>query len=200
MPPPRCRAFHVIDGMILVSAAALSCWLLKLSNEGNGRLFPVVIDRHSLTDESNVPYLSDLTRCIRQGAVPLLLPTSLALLTIRLRGPRPVVRRLARQPGFAASSATALIVSIDFVGRAVADTPRFLPYNFRHIGWFFEWYQWSLWYSHPLVGAAVAATWAVMALGGTWHTEPGWIDRSGIAVGSLWIVVLVAYCMSYDWR
>ena len=228
MPVPRCRPFTVMDGMILVAAVALTLWLVKVSDEYNGSLFSRgrFDNPHDLTDESDIPYLSALCDMVRKGAAPLLLPASFALLITRLRSPRPALRRLARQPGFAATSAVALIVSIDFAGRVVANVPAFVihaqtaffgfvPRNMgprisyiHHIIiylkqgliWFLYWYQVSLWNIHSMLGAAVAAVWTIMALGRTWRRESGWIDRCGIALGSVWLVVLLAYCVSYDWR
>jgi hypothetical protein len=230
VPAPSCRPFTVMDGMILVMGVALSLLLLKASDEYNGPLFswqwfdkPV-----PMQDESQVPYLSGFTGAVRRGAAPLLLPASFALLIVRLRSPRPALRRLGRQPGFAATSAVALVVGVDFACRVVANIPAFvmharlafvpwtfgLLYSHRPVSYmkdalrylnqgvttFFDWYQASLWYIHPLLGAAVTAAWAVMALGRASRTEPGWIDRSGIALGLLWVLVLLAYCLSYDWR
>ena len=72
-----------------------------------------------MTTKIDIPYLAALSRLIQHYAVPLLLPASLAMFFIRLRGPRPMLRRLSRQPGFASSAAVALIVSADLLGRII---------------------------------------------------------------------------------
>src|SRR5687767_7658719 len=120
MLSPRCRPISIVDGMVLVAAIAFSFLLVKDSKEYNGTLFARgwFDEPHHLTDGSDIPYLGSITSIIRRGAVPLLLPASFAMFTIRLRTPRPVLRRLGRQPGFAATSAVVLVVCVGFVGKA----------------------------------------------------------------------------------
>ncbi len=84
--------------------------------------------------------------------------------------------------------------------RPVPYVKNVLSFLTQGVMWFLDWYQASLWQIHSLLGAAVAGAWTVMALGRTWRIERGWIDRSGIALGLLWVITLLAYCLSYDWR
>ena len=37
-------------------------------------------------------------------------------------------------------------------------------------------------------GWAVSAAWVVLRLAGAWRAEPGWIDRTGRALGIYWIL------------
>lgn len=214
----RCRRFSILDGMILVAIAAMSLWIWKASDEYHGPLFYPWIpweQEDSWTREMQVPYLDNMTDFITQAAAPFLMPASFGLWVIRLRRPRPILRRIGRQPGFAATSAVVLIVTLDVAGRLFASTGfafshlRFIIVDLHLVSWFsmlrstvtavLSWIQTCLWYVYPLLGAAVAASWAVMALGRCWRAERGWIDRSGIVLGCLWIIVLVADCLSYNW-
>jgi hypothetical protein len=96
-----------------------------------------------------------------------------ALLVIRLRRPRPRFRRLNRQPGFVACVAAGLTLllcgatSLPLLAHG-KDWVSFISYA-------------------PEVCFAVVGAWLALALAGRWHTEPGWIDRMGLAVGVLWI-------------
>ena len=40
--------------------------------------------------------------------------------------------------------------------------------------------------------AAIAGAWLIMAIGGWWRPERGWIDRLGRAVGAAWIALMLA--------
>lgn len=214
MPAPRCRPFTVLDGMILVAATAVSIVLLKIAVGYFGAFYGPFSEPHDLTDGSDIPYLGSITGLIRCGSVPVLLPASLALLVIRLRKPRPALRRLARQPGFAACSVVALIVTIDLMCRLVTwfswslysdwgSVPfaRWLWHMEHRVMTFAEWYRTQpLMYIHPLLAAAVTAVWAAMAIGHNWRRERGWIDWIATTVGGLWVLDLFAYCLNYDWR
>lgn len=101
----------------------------------------------------------------------LVLPAAPTLLVMRLRRPRPPLRGLAGQPGFAACVAvcSALVVA---AGLAL---------------------YWIDLLSPPalmaLPGLAVAFAWLALALAGRWRPEPGWIDPAGRGVGWLWIAL-----------
>jgi hypothetical protein len=116
---------------------------------------------------------------------PLLIPAMAALLLLRMLGPGPRLRRLAREPG-AAACLTAMAVSIVsllvlkakvaflvWMGGKFRDFPPY--YNAFLLG---------------TLGYAIAAVWLVMLLGGTWEAEPDWIDRSGRVLGACAVLLL----------
>jgi hypothetical protein len=128
-------------------------------------------------------------------ATPSAVSMTLALLVLRLRRPRPVWRRLARQPGLMAC--LALVVawgcsvvftvlhliavdgfSIEAAGGQFADT--------------FSWLEVFSKVGRMLGGFAVAICWSTLAVGGRWRAEPSWIDRLGRIVGVAWIVMGMA--------
>jgi hypothetical protein len=114
---------------------------------------------------------------------------SLALLALRLRRPRPRLRRLTRQPGMVAGAAAAVVLSIRMVNIGimlgvyaawVPETPVLAV--LENYG--------ELPYIPAEVGCAVAAAWVVQGLSGRWHAEPSWLDRAGRALGFFWIAMI----------
>ena len=106
------------------------------------------------------------------------------LLIVRLRRPRPPIRRVARQPGTAACFAMTASVLAYNVGHQMKEAVDGL--------WSFD-RSASLWiwtvFNPPFYTAAcdVPIVWSILALSRARRPEPGWIDRSGRAVGWSWI-------------
>jgi hypothetical protein len=133
---------------------------------------------------------------------PMALTLTLAVGLLRLREPRPRLRRVFRQPGMAACMAVLSFIFINifmFISyHIIMDIdPKF--YNSGHYlnlyddgGWilllsFTGWAGgWILLLS--FTGWAVSAAWIVLRLAGAWRAEPGWIDRTGRALGIYWIL------------
>ena len=119
-------------------------------------------------------------------ATPIITMMSLALIPIRLRGPRPQRRRLAHQPGLLAACSAGL--PIVFVGLpvVVAAPP-------AGAGWgsLLELLvsEWKLWYLTILGGLAVLVSWMTLLVGLHWRAEPSGVDRLGRTLGIFWIVV-----------
>lgn len=124
------------------------------------------------------------------GAVPFLVASSIAILALRLRRPRPVFRQLLRQPGFIASLAVLFAITTAattaglrilaslfpmLAGRSIVSGIGLKPliYFTMNMG---------------VGGTFVALVWIVAVLGGRWAAERSWIDRAGRAIGWLWIL------------
>jgi hypothetical protein len=123
------------------------------------------------------------------GSLWVVLAPTLALAPIRLSRPRPDRDHLWRQPGWVACFAVALTLAISvfesllslgslLVRRPGAVRSTLLGSYFREV---------SLRLPQQAV-FAVAAAWAVLALGGRWSPEKGWIDRLGRLFGLYWLV------------
>lgn len=111
-------------------------------------------------------------------ALPHLVAWTFALVAIRLRAPRPGFRRLARQPGFVACGAAApaaLLCAGSGLGFLVSGS-RFRVGPASFIGY------------TPELCFSVVGAWLALAASGRWKAEPSWIDRTGRAIGVLWIV------------
>jgi hypothetical protein len=111
-----------------------------------------------------------------------LLVFTVVYIPIRLRGPRPSLLRLMRQPGTAACAAVVIVMTIDEIiwilycvrnSYSAAQTqPMFWRVNSDH------------------VPPAVAAVWLGMLFSRRFRPEPCWIDRFGRAIGFLWLLKL----------
>ena len=162
----RCRRISILDVMILVAASAIGLTLART----------LVGDARSI-----------LNLLVWPASFFLLGPT-LAFLAIRLRGPRPTIRRLTCQPGMAACCAVAIVTAIDAISWGVfwlklkPEDAQFMLARF-----------WRLSRENP--GPAVAATWLGLVLSRRWRPEPGWIDRIGRLIGVLWLLTILL-----DWE
>ncbi len=117
-----------------------------------------------------------------------LLALTLGFLPLRLRRPRPPLRRLMCQPGMAACCAVAVVTLVDATSWAIY-WAKLDPQNADAMLARY----WRGHSHHP--GIAVAATWLGLLLSRRWRPEPGWVDRSGRLIGVLWLLTLLC-----DWR
>jgi hypothetical protein len=181
------RPFRLTDAMILVAAMAGGLWV----NRSDGHMGQVW--RWNSYDEST----GDL-----QLAMPHLAALTIALVAMRMRQPRPPIRRIAREPGAVAcitASAALLVVGI-WVGMAAAlgrhvefmQLVTYLPNGTGRgtggeivrlpDGRLFTIYG-------DCVGLAVLGSWLCLLFSGCWRPVPTWIDRLGRALGVLWIIM-----------
>lgn len=102
----------------------------------------------------------------------LFVPLTPTLILVRLRRPRPSLRRIAFQPGFAAcaTASVAVLIMVDLAYLGIADVPPGII---------------------PLVpGASVLPAWSALALARRWDPEASWVDRAGRLVGVFWIAMI----------
>ena len=158
----RCRRISILDVMILVAGSAVG---LALARTLGG-------------DPATITILLS-----RPGSFFLLAQT-FAYLPIRLRRPRPTLRRLIGQPGLAACLAVAIVAAIDAASWGIFWS-KLNPEDARAMVARY----WRLSHEHP--GPAVAATWLGLVLSRRWRPEPGWIDRVGRLIGALWLLTLL---------
>jgi hypothetical protein len=127
------------------------------------------------------------------------------LLFLRLRSPRPPLRRLARQPGFAASLAGTSIIVLGALAvgllalvrvsrrgavgiRALLDTDFPIPVTDA------LWWVTVVLHFGAVVGPAIIGAWLLLAISGRRRPARGWIDPLGRVLGILWIVLFVVNC------
>lgn len=151
------RKLSILDGMILVAATAiglaLARWVISIEPSGSWH-----------------GYI--------QWLPPILLCWSAATLAIRLRPPRPSLRRVFRQPG-AASLVMALVV--------------FFLWSNLILLLYLKSGAFDLAFATVPTGSAVVASWAVQWLSGAFRPEPGVIDRLGRLLGLAWVIVMVLF-------
>jgi hypothetical protein len=159
-----CRSFTLFDGMILVAGVAVG---LVGGRAGYEQFQEYGIWPHAAS--RYVCYAMLLASCM--------------VLILRLRGSRPPLRLVARQPGAVAcfaivafqlsSAIQALILSMRL------DEPMFLGRI-----------DVTIWIIFSQIGTRYASvvpiSWALLAMTGHWRPEPGWIDRSGRILGWAW--------------
>lgn len=174
--PRACRPFHLFDAMILVAAAAVATYLTK-----------VVVDFDTRWGSSRMGWSLRLGQAI-EWTYPSFVAATVALVLIRLRRPRPSLRRLCRQPGFCALGAvTALLLLGSLLGLSALVVIALQGNGMEDDA--LRWFLGALTSSH--MGMIVAAVWFVQGVSRRWRPERGWIDRSGRLLGFCWIVSLL---------
>ncbi len=127
-------------------------------------------------------HLSSLT-------TPLIAGTTLALIPIRLLGPRTRWRRLARQPGLLATGAAGLAMAV--VGLPIAIAAAAFGAGWKeNLEWLFD--EENVTLVTKFGGLAVSESWMTLLVGRRWRAESSWVDRLGRAIGVCWIVAGLA--------
>lgn len=174
MTSPAPRRFTVSDGMVLVAATAVGFGVARYSE---------------LRVNGNGITLSIMARVqVWLSFVGLFL--TFALLTLRLWRPRPDLRDLFRQPGFAANFAVMVTIVVRlFVSWCVYRS--MMPSVISRGSYVWDFFAVRFVAVTPVFDESIAcpivSVWLVMALGGRWDAEPGWVDRAGRALGVFWI-------------
>lgn len=164
------RRFQLIDGMILVAATALGFAYVH-SNRATWYLWYMTQPGSHAFNAGKWMGIGLLF------AIPVTLTWTLALLAIRLRTPRPPLRRLTRQPGFVACLAAVLSLALSCLtlipslvsAKVRPNAAEYFLLNFT---------------AEPAF--AVFGVWLALALSGRWRGEPGWVDRTGVFLGLSW--------------
>ena len=115
------RPFRVLDAMILVAATAIGCGIIQWIDHATGGEFSWsdsvdAIRELSLSSSGEmrgefVPKACSLVLWLLFVTMPLIVTWTLALIPMRLLGPRPRFRRLACQPGMAAACASGVAIA-----------------------------------------------------------------------------------------
>jgi len=108
---------------------------------------------------------------------PLPMAWTLAALVLRLRSPRPSMRRLMHQPGAVASTAATMMILIGAI-HYLLDLHKA------------SWHETPFEYTVFSLGCGVGAAWLILALGMCWRAERSCIDRLGRVLGVYWIAMV----------
>jgi hypothetical protein len=172
---PRSRRFGLGDVMILIAALALGLALA-------GPAFIIIADgirsapRNHFRTFAGAVQLGRFLNIIVLNFLFFFIP---ACLILRLRRPRPPLRTLVHQPGFAACAAPVAVVLAALP--LAFFTPSGLAEQVIAIG------------GQALSVAAVPLAWLSLIATRRWAPEPSWIDRLGRILGVLWTVSLPAH-------
>ncbi|MFI5457030.1 MAG: hypothetical protein ACHRXM_16415 [Isosphaerales bacterium] len=183
------RKFTLVDAMVLIAAVGVGFVLIReyLDNPLVRRVLWLVSHDWALST------LWRLGTVLSGMLAPLAVALSLALWILRFRQPRPVLRRVFRQPGMVACSAAVIETSM-FVLKALFSE----YYLFQKAGMMPQ--LTHLWIIRlPWNGEVVAVAWMLLWLSGSWRSEPSWIDRAGRVLGVYWVVsgVFFDYVLRY---
>jgi hypothetical protein len=173
------RKFTLIDTIVLVAATAGGMALVRSS----GREFKISADMEGWLWYAVL---------IRQGiglSHYFLITWGPALLVIRLLPPRPMLRKVWRQPGTIACCATILAVSLQapifLVLVGGMDAREAFLKGFLTDSYFMGAQDIAA------VVFSVLGSWLTLVLIGWWRPQPDWIDRLGRFLGFAWIVEYV---------
>lgn len=168
--------FTIADAMGLIAAAAIGLALARTHFEQ-----VAIVDRMAAWLE----YRGWVYRIAL-----LILPFSAAVGWSRSRRPWRPARRLAREPGTVALMATAVTLLAVMVQEILSYTLPGPPGTLHVKSAWRPLIDPSGWLS-AMVGPAILAAWATQGLGGHWRIRPGWIDRSGLALGMVWVALFL---------
>jgi hypothetical protein len=185
VPPQahRCRAFGLMDSLILVAAIGAALAIARYPLDALGRGLGSI-------------RFEDLLVWTFASWSPFLLCGSLAFAIIRFRRPRPPLREVVRQPGMLAHLVLTLMI-VSLIGfnlwlagfNAAHGLDLQVPRALGHI-------------ANLALASAVPVTWSVQKGRELWRPEPGWIDRLGQVLGVCWSVdflLLLAAFLLMDW-
>jgi uncharacterized membrane protein YidH (DUF202 family) len=178
MDTGSCRRFKLADGLILIAAVAAGLGITR---------FHADLHRQDMGRFDAVSAFELALMSIYWSALLMMM----ALIPMRLRRPRPPMRRLRRQPGFIACVAVVLaaaFVILDWAPSLFSRSPNWFAANIL-----------SFISSPWKIGPIVVTAWLVLALSGRWQSESSWIDRSGRFLGIAWIMGYAIYVIG-RWR
>jgi hypothetical protein len=157
---------RLIDAMILISMAALGLAMAVGPYRGTDRETIFVVGGWG----NVAKYYGSL-------AFPCITPLTFALPVLALWRHRGRSRRLFLRPG---------------LGGCVAASAALLLRGLEHLPFFLQGLAWHMGPMEPWVvtgekvGYAVIGIWSALACAGRWRLWPGWLERWGFAVASLW--------------
>jgi hypothetical protein len=180
------RRFNRTDAAVLVLATAVGLSAIR-SQLGSMLKAPMVEENGRLVASWWAPVV-----ILGRGVIleVVLMAWSVSWLVLQVRPPRQRMRRLVRQPGFAACFSSALVLLVS--GPITAATLTSISRSGTISGDY--WILFELWSAvvSCQIGAAVAAGWALLALGRQCHAKSGWLDRVGQVFGLAWVLMIPA--------
>jgi hypothetical protein len=199
MRPSQSRRCTLLDVMALIAATALGFYLV--------RTYSLNVLNSDLTHYPLIPRLLLTIWAAILAVLPVPALWSIALFGLRLRRPRPDLRRLVRQPGFVAAGAVTLVAAVRLAGFLVLIARTFgrITLGALYDVWAMSFFRGpidvatlynSAYFASSAIGTsmAVAAAWLLLAASGRWRSEPGWLDGLGRVLGTFWIAIIPFSC------
>ena len=199
MPTSKSRKCTLLDVMALIAATAIGLYFV--------RTYSLEALNSNLEHYPLIPRILLTIWAAILAVLPLPALWSIALFGLRLRRPRPALRRLVRQPGFVAAGAVTLVSAVRLAGFFVlmARTFGHTTLGALYDVWAMSFFRGPInvatlyntaYFASSACGTsmAVAAAWLLLAVSGRWRSEPGWLDVLGRALGIFWIAIIPFSC------
>jgi hypothetical protein len=199
MPTSLSRRCTLLDVMALIAATAIGLCLV--------RTYSLEAINDNLTQYPFIPRILLTIWAAILAVLPVPAVWSIALFGLRLRRPRPALRRLVRQPGFVAAGAVTLVAAVRMAGFLVLIARTFgrTTLGALYDVWAMSFFRGpidvatlynSVYFASSAIGTsmAVAAAWLLLAVSGRWRSEPGWLDGLGRILGTFWIAIIPFSC------
>ncbi len=188
MAPKRCRAFTLLDLLLLIAAVGLGlAWTRHYQHTEQGfESYPVPDEVGGFVPARFFPnYRLAVILWWIVGLYHCVAVVTMALLALRLRRPHARLRRLTCQPGTVACAAVTLAVCVEMIEQIPSAIQSYLLggqpwWDVGHLAY------WDM--DGPYESVAVAAVWLLMVSSRRWKREPGWIDGFGIILGAFWLI------------
>jgi hypothetical protein len=192
---PTRRPFRLMDAMILIAATAVASgvaiWIERASGEAISwsdipQLFTGLFGGTvpGTVDLGMTGRVLRLVFALGSLALPFFVAWTLAIVPMRLLGPRPRFRRLGRQAGTMAAIAASLGIATSAL--QVACTLIYSIFGNQSDPLFFLALLGGV-ASYP--GLSVFVAWMTLLVGGRWRAEPDWLDRAGRVFGAYWMIM-----------
>ncbi|MDG3006866.1 hypothetical protein [Paludisphaera mucosa] len=173
------RRFGLGDVMILVAAAGFGLAIARIPLSARGSML-------SWRPGAGPWGGRAIHLLMRLSAVigPVVAALTVAAVVVRLRHPRPRLRRLVRQPGLVACVAATIALAMTLV--------QITPTTIMAIGsgtlpaWMYDLRV----FVARSCGYSVVGAWLALSFSGRWRSERGWIDRFGRTMGVAWLVAV----------
>jgi hypothetical protein len=195
MRTSQIRRCTLLDVMVLVAATATGFAI--------ARTYSLELLANQLTHYPLLPRILLTIWSYLVAVLPLPVMWSIGLFVLSLRRPRPLLRRLVRQPGFVACGAVTLVAAIRLLGfftllaRTIGNPRHFLTMSLDvFLNFSLTLVFNSAYFSTSAFGlsVAVASAWLLLSVSGLWRSEPTWLDRAGRCLGVYWIAIIPLSC------
>jgi hypothetical protein len=170
------RNFNILDAVVLVAATAV------------GIAGVVAIERRPRSPFDGPASLAERVHESCGNLTFLLLAWGLAFLLLRLRSPRPRLRRLFRSPGAAACATVFVVMFVELALKVISWQVDEIPilggmsmgclYKLRAIG-------------NGEAGAAIIAIWVVLVLSRGLKLNRDWLEIFGCLLAGAWILLML---------
>jgi hypothetical protein len=169
------RPFTILDGMIFLVALAVGMALVRMQ---------WAMWKDTLGPDSTV--LEFQIEFFVAGTVSILIPFSIAMVSLRLRRPRPSFRRMSLQPGCSALVAVAVSAIGQLISHIIVVIRHPEMENLNSVGGFWNYYMRGLAGS---MGIPVLVVWTLCVFGRRFRTQSDWIECVSKAIAIVWLLL-----------